>query len=162
MTSLPPEPEPVSSAGQKMAMPSPLKSPAMESVKIHDLIRIGSLDELVTSFVFTTDPEHTDLVTEPEEVVTRSVQVSAAIQEKLSQIMSSTHAKVVAKSVSYMKISTGVDGDSEPQETAVEGRIKMAVSDAAMEIAEAQLLSVLPEWLDSVLIHPGFVSSRRL
>ena len=69
---------------------------------------------------------------------------------------------MVAKSVSYMKISTGVDGDSEPQETAVEGRIKMAVSDAAMEIAEAQLLSVLPEWLDSVLIHPRFVSSRRL
>ena len=80
-----PEPEPVSSAGQKMAMPSPLKSPAMESVKIHDLIRIGSLDELVTSFVFTTDPEHTDLVTEPEEVVTRSVQVSAAIQMAASR-----------------------------------------------------------------------------
>ena len=74
-----PEPELASSAKQKMASPSPLKSPAMESVKIHELIKIGSLEELVTSFVFTTDPEHTDLVTEPEEVVTISCGIAAWI-----------------------------------------------------------------------------------
>ena len=53
--------------------------------------------------------------------------------------MSTTRAKVVAKSISYMKVSADEDGDAES--LAVEGRIKMAVSDAAVEIAEAHAAS---------------------
>ena len=103
----PEQPQGTAHVGQSL---TPSKTSGQLDLDVHELIKLGKLEELVSSFVFTQDSQHDELITEPQEVVDRTLKVSAAIQEELGKVLSTTRAKVVAHPVSYLKTSVDDTG----------------------------------------------------
>ena len=53
---------------------------------IDEIIKAGTFDELAPSFVLTTDRDHEELDMEPEQVIDKTVAVSAQITTDLEQV----------------------------------------------------------------------------
>ena len=54
-----------------------------DKVDIDEIVKIGTLEELVPSFVFTTDKEHEELDMEPADLVEKTIDISAQILSDL-------------------------------------------------------------------------------
>ena len=107
-----------------------------DKVDIDEIVKIGTLEELVPSFVFTTDKEHEELDMEPADLVEKTIDISAQILSDFEKSYQAVIAKVVASSISYHSSQTEEDSETEePQVISVAGRAKMAVADEFRKLA---------------------------
>ena len=122
-----------------------------DKVDIDEIVKIGSLEELVPSFVFTTDKEHEELDMEPADLVQKTIGISEQILSDFEKSYQAVIAKVVASSISYSSSQTEEGSEiEEPQVISVAGRAKMAVADEFRKLAMDQLPDVVSPLLDLI------------
>ena len=113
---------------------------------IDEIIKVGTFDELAPSFVLTTDRDHEELDMEPEQVIDKTVAVSAQITTDLEQVFAGITAIVISKSISYTQSEVEPEGVQGSTEVTVRSRDKMAVAD--------EFCKVLMQHLDGIVSKP--------
>ena len=141
------------SSGAEIQTPSKImeSSAIANMVDIDELVKVGTFDELAPSFVLTTDREHDELDMEPEEVIDKTVAVSAQIESNLKQSFRTIMAKVVASSISYTEDEEDSAETGPPVTATVNGRAKMAVADTFCEMALDRIEELISPQLDLVV-----------
>ena len=104
-----------------------------EKLEVDSFICTVDPEEQVTSFTVTVERDHQDFELEPEEIITKTVAISKEILRATSTELSSVLSQVVAKTIDYNQPGDGDDAES--TKVNVEGRAKMAVCEAFIELA---------------------------
>ena len=118
------------SPAKESVLGTPAKIKSLEDPNVNEIFKIGNLEELVTSFVFTSDPDHDELVTESPDVVSATIATTGVLSDKILSLMQAAKSKTVVKSISY---SVSSDSELDPVVKSLDARAKMAVVDVFAE-----------------------------
>ncbi len=118
---------------------------------IDEIIKVGTFDELAPSFVLTTDRDHDELDMEPEQVIDKTVAVSAQITTNLEKVFAGITAIVISKSISYTQSEAESEGVQDSTEVTVGSRAKMAVADEYYKVLMQHLEDIVSKPTDLIM-----------
>ena len=137
-----------SSSVQRIIQPAVLPVGLAEKLEVDSFIHMVDPEEQVTSFTVTLERDHEDLEMEPEEIIKKTIGISKEILDATSRDLRGVLSKVVAMTIDYSQ--PGVEEESEPVTVKVEGRAKMAVCEAFIDLAMEKMPILLTEQHDHV------------